>query len=67
MSTQEIKKAIHEVIDEIPEPALNDILQYLKHVKEDVGIIEKYLPLDYSKYQFETKDLKFNREDMHER
>ena len=67
MSAQEIKQEIHKVIEEIPEPVLNDILMYLKHVKEDAGIIEKYTPLDYSKYHFETKDLKFNRDEINER
>ena len=33
MSTQELKKEIQKVIDEVPETVLNDILEYLKQVQ----------------------------------
>jgi hypothetical protein len=34
MSVQEIKQEIHKVIEEVPEPVLNDVLEYLKHIKD---------------------------------
>ena len=34
MSTQEIKKEIHKVIEEVPEPVLNEILEYIIHIKD---------------------------------
>ena len=33
MSTQELKREIQNVIDEVPETVLNDILEYLKQVR----------------------------------
>lgn len=67
MSTQELKKEIHKVIDEVPEPVLNDILEYLKHIQSVSGMEDRYPHLDYSKYKFENKDLKFNRDELNER
>jgi hypothetical protein len=44
MSTQELKKEIQKVIDEVPETVLIDILEYLKQFqtlsKDKVGRIE---------------------------
>ena len=34
MSTQELKKEIHKVIEEVPEPVLNEILEYIIHIKD---------------------------------
>ena len=34
MSTQELKKEIHKVIDEVPEPVLNEVLEFLNHIKD---------------------------------
>ena len=44
MSTQELKKEIQKVIDDVPETVLNDILEYLKQFqslsKDKVGRID---------------------------
>lgn len=34
MSTKELKTQIHQMLDEVPEAALQEILAYLKAVKE---------------------------------
>lgn len=67
MSTQELKREIHKAIDEVPEPVLNEILEYLKHLRVATGTHESYPPLDYNRYQFNNEELKFNRDELHER
>lgn len=67
MSAQELKQEIHKVIDEVPEPVLNEILEYLKQIKVESATHSSHPPLDYSKYHFSAEELKFNRDDIHER
>ena len=52
MSTQELKKEIHKVIDEVPEPVLNEVLEFLNHIKDSAVThpdIEREFWLDVSK------------------
>ena len=49
-----------------------DFIEFLTLRKEKqtplkTPLASGYSPLDYSKYKFEAKDLKFNREDINER
>ena len=51
MSIQELKQEIHKVIEEVPEPVLNEILEYINHIKYTAIIPdeEREIWLDMSK------------------